>query len=373
MKAGYFFLFILLSPAFSFSTIKFIEWFPQDLTKLRQAWTGPCQTLYDNFVNKGLGQCGPVLDCLLEHGTSELRKTTIASAQVTLGLIPSLITCVGNSVPEISLLASQRPMLTLLVTIGVPGMYPAKITQYVNPYDVLDGAASKRKRMFSGREGTRRRTPVILVHYLLSLAITANNLEMSLRLGSRSVLSWGCRSWYMPTLWVLFSISTYTFAAMSCNIIRLKPPHADGKDWRRWIEGDPIEDFLSAFQRFLQVCMRVPQLRRNQVPSTRVMVLQAWASCLAVTQGILGTLILSSLIFVGFHDTLIILARFLASALVSRMIVLLQLEIIRAQVDDASTADDQVTRSPENSSHPDEIPLEHVVGSNGGATTSETN
>lgn len=152
MKAGYFSLFILLSPAFSFSTTRFVEWFPQSLTKLRQAWTGPCQTLYDDFVNKDQGQCGPVLDCFLEHGMSELQKTTMASAQVTLGLIPSLIACVGNSVPEISLLASQRPLLTLLLTIGVPGMYPAKITEYVNSYDVLDGVASR--RMFSGPKGT---------------------------------------------------------------------------------------------------------------------------------------------------------------------------------------------------------------------------
>ena len=151
MKAGFCSLLIWSSPAFSFSTTKFVEWFPQNMTKLHEAWKGPCKTLYDNFVNKGKGECGLVLDCLLEYGTSELQKTTIASAQVTLGLIPSLITVVGNSIPEISLLASQRPMMTLLVTIGAPGMYPCKMTQYINPYGVLDGAASKMKGMFDGQ------------------------------------------------------------------------------------------------------------------------------------------------------------------------------------------------------------------------------
>lgn len=354
MQAGYLSFFLLLSPVFSFSTTKFVEWFPQSLTELREAWTGPCQTLYDDYVNKSQGSCGLVLNCLLEHGTTELRKTTIASAQVTLGLIPSLMTCVGNSVPEIALLASQRPVLTLLVTIGVPGMYPAKITEYVHPYNVLDGAASKRKRMFSGPEDTIRRSCMILVQYLLALAVSANNIDMSLRLGSRSVLSWGCRSWYMPTVWVLFSTSTYTFAAMSCYMNRFKAKHADGRRWRKWIEGDPVEDILSTCSRSIQTCIRVPKLRRNETPPTRVMVLQACASCLAVAQGILGTLILSSLIFVGFHDTLIILARFSASALVSRMIVLLQLETIRAQVDDGSTPD-PITSSRENSGLSGEI------------------
>lgn len=370
MKAGYFSLLIFSSPALSFSTTKFVEWFPQNLDKLREAWTGPCKTLYDDFIHKDQGQCGPVLDCLLEFGTSELRKTTIASAQVTLGLIPSLITVVGNTVPEISLLASQRPVLALLITVGVPGMYPAKVTEYVNPYGVLDGAAFKRKRMFGSPEGTTRRTVIILGQYILALAIMANNLEMSLRLGSRSVLSWGCRSWYMPTIWVLFSIPVYIFAAMSGCISRLKPKQADYGNWRSWIEGDPVEDILSTFSRFLQVRMRVPQLIRNQIPSIQVMVLQVCASCLAVAQGIFGTLLLSSLIFVGFHDTLLILARFLASALVARMIVLLQFEIIRSQMDAASTAD-EVMGSHDNLSHSGGTSLEQMGGSNDRATPLE--
>ena len=204
---------------------------------------------------------------------------------------------------------------------------------------------------------------MILVHYLLALAITANNLELSLRLGSRSVLSWGCRSWYLPIVWVLFSIPAYIFAAMSCCTIRLKTESAHDKKWHRWIVGDPIEDVLSTRLRFLQACMRVPQLAPNQEPSTRVMVLQAGASCLAVGQGIFGTLLLSSLIFVGFHDTLIILARFLASAIVSRMIVLLQVEIIRAQMDEPSTAD-EIIGSYDSSSHSGGISLEHRGGPN---------
>ena len=99
MKSHHVFIFTLFSSASAFSTTKFVEWFPQSMIKLRAAWRGPCKPIYDDFVYKGQGQCGPVLDCLLEYGTSELRKTTIAAAQVTLGLIPTLLSCVGNSVP----------------------------------------------------------------------------------------------------------------------------------------------------------------------------------------------------------------------------------------------------------------------------------
>ena len=54
------------------------------------------------------------------------------------------------------------------------------------------------------------------------------------------------------------------------------------------------------------------------------------------------------------------------------MIVLLQLEIIRAQMDDAVTAD-EVTRSRKTSIHRGEIPLEGTVGSNEGTIFSEPN
>ena len=66
--------------ASSFSATKFVEGFPQSLTKLRAAWKGPCKARYNEYVYHGRGECGPVLDCLIEHGTSELRKTTMASA-----------------------------------------------------------------------------------------------------------------------------------------------------------------------------------------------------------------------------------------------------------------------------------------------------
>ena len=360
MKLHHVFFFILFSSTSAFSTTKFVEWFPQSLTKLRAAWRGPCKPIYDDFVYRSQGQCGPVLDCLLEYGTSELRKTTIAAAQVTLGLIPTLLSCVGNSVPEISLLASQRPTLTMLLTLGAPGMYPARFTQYVNPFDVLDEAASK--QIFSGARAATKRTVIISSQYLLAMAIAANNLEMSLRLGSRSVLAWGCRSWYMPMVWVLFSMSTYAFATMSCFIAKGNARPTYGSMKSRWMRLDPIEDTLSSSLRSLQVYMHIQTLVRGEEPSIPVMIWQVCASCLAVVHTILGTLILSSLIFVGFHDTIVILARFLASALVSRMIVLFQLDLIRDQFDQTSIVD-RDRRSFEQSTHSADVSLEQIEGS----------
>ena len=124
---------------------------------------------------------------------------------------------------------------------------------------------------------------------------------------------------------------------------------------------DPIEDNLSSCLRFLQACLRVQSLERELEPSIRVVVWQVCASWLALAHTILGTMILSSLIFVGFHDTLVILTRFLLSALVSRLIVLLQLNMMRDRVDDAPAVDGG-SRSYEDSGFSADLSLEQIGG-----------
>ena len=130
----------------------------------------------------------------------------------------------------------------------------------------------------------------------------------------------------------------------------------------RWMRWDRIEDVLSSCLRFLQAYLHVQHLAREQEPSIRVMVWQVCASCLALVHTILGTLILPSLNFVGFHDTLVILARFLASALASRMIILLQIDMIKLQADESSTIDD-VGSSYQRSSYSLDRALEHIKSS----------
>ena len=324
-----FFIFSTFHRAAAFSTTKFVEWFPgnpSEFAQFRQSWTGgPCTAIYDIYVHKGEGICGDVLNCLLEN-TSELQKTTIASAQIVLGLIPSLLAGFGNGVPELSIMASQRPLLSFLLTLGAPAMYPNRISKYTNPIELLVGAPHDH---IYGHTIPLPRTVKITLQYLLAAAASFNNIELALRIGSRSVLAWGCRSWYGPLLWVLFPISTYLFAAMSCQIAKKGGQHvrhSNGISW--WC----VENYLSRCMQSLQSFLRVPSLEKGRDPSATNVILQIMASCLAWAHVVLGTLILPSLIFVGFHDTMMILFRFLGSAAVCRMLFLFQLDNVRGVV-----------------------------------------
>lgn len=328
--------FLMLQAVACFTTTKFVEWFPRNHTEFenfRESWTtGPCKTLYDNFVKRGEQECGDILNCLIEHET-ELQKTTYASAQVVLGLIPPLLAGVGNSVPELSILASQRPFLSFLLTLGAPSMYLSRISEYINPFEILDSAI---KSPLAGRTTLILGTTLPLLQYFLAAGAVANNIELALRIGSQSVLVWGCRSWYMPLVWVLFPISTYTIASLSCHIVLEKQQHAQEGCSEGFARGGIVEDMFKTCLQCLQVCIHLPLIEKGRPPPQGAVLLQMIAACLAFVHVVLGTLILASLVFVGFHDTLYILARFLSSVLVCRIVALLQLSVIRSRVGNAA-------------------------------------
>ena len=90
--------------------------------------------------------------------------------------------------------------------------------------------------------------------------------------------------------------------------------------------------------------------------------LQVCASFMALAQVILGTLILSSLIFVGFHDTLVVLARFLSSAMVSRAVALLHLTIMKDKVAQHSIGNDLATNT-DHLNNVSDVSLDHLPAS----------
>lgn len=56
---------------------------------------------------------------------------------VVLDLLPIFLASIGPSVAEISLLSAHRPLLSFLLSIGAPAVYPTRIFEYNNPTLVL--------------------------------------------------------------------------------------------------------------------------------------------------------------------------------------------------------------------------------------------
>ena len=303
-----------------FNPLKFQESFPDFEADLSPSWkTGNCRTAHANYLyrrTQSHDTCGVLLECILSN-TNEKRKTTMASASVALALTPPLLAGLGQSLAEISLLSSQRPVLSALLVLGAPAMYPNRIFEYTHPPDALS--------YLPGNRGLPRLRPslsvaVSILEYLLTTGTVANNIELAIRMGVRSVLAWGCNSWYMPLVWVLYPVSLHVIATLGYRYMTPPIPIRRGPGGRLWriliMEVTPSSNCES---------FGIPKA----APTAIAILLQIFASALAFGHVVLGTLTLSSLIFIGFHDTLWIMFRLIGSALVCRGILMFELAGIR--------------------------------------------
>ena len=59
------------------------------------------------------------------------------AASVIMGLTPTILASLGPSVPETSLLSAHRPLLSFLISLGAPAVYPARVFEFNDPYWVL--------------------------------------------------------------------------------------------------------------------------------------------------------------------------------------------------------------------------------------------
>ena len=236
----------------------------------------------------------------------------MASAQFVLGITPSLLSYFGSSVAEAALLGSHRMMLSLFLSTGAPAYYQSRNFKYRDP-DRTPYLLPSTMRIQVSKPWM---WPVIvLCQYILAGAAAANNIDVVLQMGTRSVLAWGCNSWYMPMFWVLLSAVTYLSRyGATCETVQKR---------------SLVQLVRSEFTPIIAATKSI--IYRRQEHSAASAGLQHLASVVAWVQLILGTFMFPSLIFIGFHDTVLILVRFLASALVYRFIVMSELVGLREQ------------------------------------------
>jgi hypothetical protein len=115
--------------------LKYQRWYPRNEFYLSLISTQTCNlTLraYEGLLDarKELppvtNYCGAHLSCLLST-VSESAKGDMASASVLLGLTPSILSSLGPTLAEVSLLSLRRPILAILISLGSPAIYPSRL------------------------------------------------------------------------------------------------------------------------------------------------------------------------------------------------------------------------------------------------------
>ena len=161
--------------------------------------------------------------CLLRN-LDDIDKADMQSATVLLGLTPTIISYIGPTVVDITLVSSYRPVLATLTGLGAPAIFPTRLFKTVSPEKRLEQGIWK-----FALENPAKAFAVTAIEYLFLGAAIVNSLLNSRRLGHRTILSWKCLSSDMEFLWNFLPLVSYIcaglslrFSKVSCYTIFLK-------------------------------------------------------------------------------------------------------------------------------------------------------
>jgi hypothetical protein len=272
-----------------------------------QYWTGGNPT--NRLVH-------PVVNCILQH-TPEFIKANMGSAGVILGLTPMILATMGNSVEEISTLVvvGRRPILGLCLAAGSPAVAPARFFEYLNPWNLLENRLYRlRPKQFS----TRGEVTVIVLEFVFAVAVIANTISLGVELGLRVCNTFAPHLTYLPLLWSILVLAIHI-----SGIIAL------------WVRTTSVRrcNYISVYrlvrEQFLPLDNRITA-NLTFKDESYVFLAMAWFTCiLSICHVISGTLVFSSMLFISVRDSVTVIARYMASALLCRVILMYKLSLLR--------------------------------------------
>lgn len=161
--------------------------------------------------------CRDHMSCILEN-TSEATKATLSTSGVVLGLLPTLLAVLSPSLSELALLSAQRPLMALLLSVGAPGVLQTRIFEYEDPSELVDPPEGSKQNVRAQLVlGPWSRTGSVffaIIQYILTLGCGVNTVSLALQIRNRSILSWGCTRTWPLILWVFVPILIHGLAAI---------------------------------------------------------------------------------------------------------------------------------------------------------------
>ncbi|KAF3152618.1 hypothetical protein TWF569_002924 [Orbilia oligospora] len=257
---------------------------------------------------------------------------SFAGTTILLGLAPTTLSVLGPSVAEMALLSIHRPFITLLVSLGAPAVFPGRFLQWEDPLRANEPAVGA----FLVRP---LRSPwkwiILFLQYGFAAGAVTNVFHAAWRIGTRSIISWACPTNYWPVMWVLMSLLIHFCAILSLRTAITKKTEF-GQPRNVEVElpqsvdenGQPIKKrsfpgawiFLSEFTLSANSEWQVSDLYNIHLGPFPVM-LQYLGAFLSVLYLVFGTLIFSSLLFIGLSEAVQLIMRLIASAAICRILV----------------------------------------------------
>ena len=257
----------------------------------------------------------------------------MSSAQVLLGVTPTILAVLGSSSTELAMVGmiAQRPLLSTLLALGSPSIYMSRAFEYTDPAQLLQDRRGRLKQ--KSMAGWKFKF-VLLAEYAVALAAIANVATINWDLGVKTICSIWSDNVIAPLLWSTLVIALHALGCFCLRIqIRRKVMTDEAVDSVGWAKA-----WARGFMRFVRETSHTEFKPASSQEDLRVTVFQEgpivvvvlWAlSTAIVCQVLYGTIVLSSLYFIGPEDALKVIARFMASVLACRIVCMYEIAVLR--------------------------------------------
>ncbi|KAL6410838.1 uncharacterized protein AUP68_07270 [Ilyonectria robusta] len=353
------------------STRQFREWYPQYGWIFRNITLTNCSDEYERYLTgyknhseiDYLGGGGiytaltqPVINCILKN-TSEYLKGCMTGSQVLLGIMPTVLALLGPSHNEIALLANvgRRPLLALGLALSSPSTYFSRAFEYSDPKEIMSHHKNRREQRCP--EGRGWQLLITCVEYALTAGACFNAVNNSIQVGTMSISSVMSDFDFFAALWLFLGVAVHIF---SCFVLRLrlrgwrdptanecvqrgtnrqekqsprgiaKPGTNGAESFWLWIMGTWPRMKEIFCTEFFPCAAKQYDVRIVTFQETKKFLVAAWwESTFTILHVVFGTLVFSSLLFLGIKDALSIVGRYMASVALCRVILMYELAGLR--------------------------------------------
>ena len=215
------------------SVDQFQRWFPQYRHVFENITQANCSVQYGNYKSGVINSTSinylaggdkftaltqPLIDCILDN-TSEYLKGTMTSAQVLLGIMPTIITLLGLSHDEIATLSNvgRKPLLAAGISLAAPSAYFSRAFEYFDPGGILCHHKYRREQYLLKNHWW---ILVSIIEYAVVAAmgwsIVSNTRE---EVNQWTINSLASDADFLPELWLAFDPCIHFF---SYHVFRLR-------------------------------------------------------------------------------------------------------------------------------------------------------
>jgi hypothetical protein len=336
------------------NSLRFQDWYSALAPVFYNISTNACNQTLTSYLNEPWDdlRCDAHLDCMLEN-TAESLKAKIASAAVFLGVLPSLLSLFGPSLAHLTLLSARRPFLAFCIACGNPGFYAGRLFTVETPAEAFEEYGGS--RFIPRVKSLGWMIFISAVEYILAGAAIFNVVTISLRIGDRVIMSFECRIWFLPIIWMGMFVVIFLIVAIPFQFSRTAR-HMRGSDSRwtdkgrrqlvedeggiRWVGDGNTWETEKQSNIFRQYLMRelTPGARQASLDARRIPEFERWMASslnfgylLVAFHIILGTCWFSSTLFLSPKDAITIIMRYFGSSVACRLIIAVELAGLKAR------------------------------------------